>query len=205
MAAVWIVPVATSPADDRHLIAPVGSLPRRDHRLSLLEEYDLSYCYLCDNTNRNIPIRHQGKAFAGPAFPPRLDHSRAQPLGCTDGAPIMFISIAIQQQAPGRIRATAPDLPGCSLEDAEVASACARLRLAIEGYLADLLLAGEPVPEPRSLVQWRDDAKLAGADWYEMHINIAHIEAVARHQRAAIPLPVRTGSATRRKAPGKTR
>ncbi|MCK6371923.1 MAG: hypothetical protein L6Q83_11500, partial [Gammaproteobacteria bacterium] len=62
-------------------------------------------------------------------------------------------------------------------------SACARLRLLIEGRLADLLLTGDAIPQPRPPSAWRKDPALRDSTLYEMHINLPHIQAVARHQR----------------------
>ena len=95
----------------------------------------------------------------------------------------MMVSVVIEEQ-PGQVfTAIAPDLPQCQLQDTDPGNAFARIRLAIEGALADLLLAGKPLPAIRSAADWRADSRFAGGRWYEMHMNIGHIEAVARHQQ----------------------
>lgn len=95
----------------------------------------------------------------------------------------MLVTLAIQRLPPGDFRATAPDFPGCVVTDREMDSAIARLRLAIEGILADRFLAGLEIPAVHSAAHWRRLSQTAGIHWHELHINIAHIEAVARHQR----------------------
>jgi predicted RNase H-like HicB family nuclease len=99
----------------------------------------------------------------------------------------MQISIALNKEDSGAFQASAPDLPGCSLVDPDKDRAFARLRLVIEGALADALLAGKPLPAVHPPGHWRDDPRYAGALWYEAHMNVAHIEAVARHQRGRRP------------------
>lgn len=99
----------------------------------------------------------------------------------------MFINVAIQEKGARGYLATAPDLAGCTLTDPDHGTAFARLRLLIEGQLADQLLAGRPLPPLRAAEAWRAEARFAGARWYELHVNLPHIEAVARHQADRTP------------------
>lgn len=94
----------------------------------------------------------------------------------------MLIAIAIERRPAGAVRGSAPDLPGCCLDDTDAGQAFARLRLLIEGRLADLLLAGSELPAVRPIAEWQRDVRFQGAAWYEVHINLAHLAAVARHQ-----------------------
>jgi predicted RNase H-like HicB family nuclease len=94
----------------------------------------------------------------------------------------MLMTIAIQRLRSGDVLATAPDLPGCSVLDRDESDAFARIRLAVEGALADLLLAGRPVPDVRPGAEWRADPGYRDARWYDVHINMRHLEALARHQ-----------------------
>lgn len=96
----------------------------------------------------------------------------------------MFIAIAVQRLPSGLHRARAPELPGVELADPDAGNAAARLHLVVEGALADRLLAGTPLPAGGPPARWTTDPDFAGARWFEMHINLGHIEALARHQSA---------------------
>lgn len=96
----------------------------------------------------------------------------------------MIICVAMENLVNGQLRVTAPDLPDCIITDNDKGRAFARIRLEIERRLADLLLAGQTLPQPQLLDRWRSDPRLAGLSWYEAHINVRHLEAVARHQRS---------------------
>lgn len=96
----------------------------------------------------------------------------------------MFTTIAVLPLPSGDFRASAPDLPGVELTDRDAGNAFARIRLAVEGALADGLLAGRAPPPRRTLAEWQREPSYAGARWYEVHINLGHLEAVARHQQA---------------------
>lgn len=96
----------------------------------------------------------------------------------------MFATIVVLPLPSGEFLARAPDLGDLSLADGNAGNAFARIRLAVEGALADRLLAGEGPPPRRPLDEWRRDPTFADGRWYEVHINLGHLEAVARHQRA---------------------
>lgn len=93
----------------------------------------------------------------------------------------MFVPIFVRQQN-GVFTASAPDIPTCRVEDRDEGIAVARLRLVIEGALADLLLAGRPLPRIRPIEDARAGHPHGDGRWYDVHFNLAHIEAVARHQ-----------------------
>lgn len=98
----------------------------------------------------------------------------------------MLVPIFIHRQ-PSGYAALAPDLPACLVEDTDQGRAFARLRLVIEGAIADLMISGQPIPAPRPTADWASDPHYRHGHWYEVHINLAHIEAVARHQRGRGP------------------
>lgn len=98
----------------------------------------------------------------------------------------MFIAIAVQRLPSGLHRARAPELEGVELTDPDAGNVTARLRLVIEGVLADRLLAGTPLPAGRPPAHWAADPAFTGARWYEVHMNLGHIEALARHQSARL-------------------
>lgn len=93
----------------------------------------------------------------------------------------MLVPVFVRQQ-DGVFTATVPDLPACRLEDRDEGLAVARLRLMIEGALADLLIAGRPLPAVSDINNLRGDERYRDGRWYDVHFNLAHIEAVARHQ-----------------------
>jgi hypothetical protein len=93
----------------------------------------------------------------------------------------MLIPVFVHQQG-GLFTACAPSLPECRLEDRDGGLAVARLRLVIEGALADRLIAGRPLPEISEIGMLRADERYRNGRWYDVHFNMAHIEAVARHQ-----------------------
>lgn len=95
----------------------------------------------------------------------------------------MLITVVIENLPNGDLRAVAPDLPGCTLTGPDDGNALARMRLAIEGALADLLLDGKPIPVVMSAASWRLDPRFRTSRCYEVHMNLGHIEAVGRHQR----------------------
>jgi len=98
----------------------------------------------------------------------------------------MLYAVALLTTADGKLRALAPDLDHCDLEGTTEHELLPRLRLAIEGELTRLLIAGTALPESR------DGQRPTGLDgtslnagsvrWLTVHINLAHLEALARHQ-----------------------
>ena len=61
---------------------------------------------------------------------------------------------AIIEKAGSGYSAYVPDLPGCVAAGASVATVRALLAEAIPFHLEGLRAAGEPVPEPESLLEW---------------------------------------------------
>ena len=61
---------------------------------------------------------------------------------------------AIIEKAGKGFSAYVPDLPGCVAEGPSVARVRALLAEAIPFHLEGLRAAGEPVPEPESLLEW---------------------------------------------------
>jgi hypothetical protein len=93
----------------------------------------------------------------------------------------MLVPVFVRQQN-GVFAATVPDLPAFRLEDPDEGLAIARLRLAIEGALVDLLIAGRLPPAVSNINDLRGDQRYRDGRWYDVHFNLAHVEAVARHQ-----------------------
>ena len=61
----------------------------------------------------------------------------------------MLFAIALLTTADGNLRAIAPDLASCDLTGATEQELLPKLRLAIEGELTRLLLAGADLPDTR--------------------------------------------------------
>ena len=61
---------------------------------------------------------------------------------------------AIIEKAGSGFSAYVPDLPGCVAAGSSVATVRALLAEAIPFHLEGLRAAGEPVPEPVSLMEW---------------------------------------------------
>lgn len=98
----------------------------------------------------------------------------------------MLYAIALLANADGTLRALAPDLDHCDLAGTTGEELLPRLRLAIEAELTRLLVAGLPLPGSRDGLPPDDvDKRLeagSGVRWLTVHINLRHLEALARHQ-----------------------
>jgi predicted RNase H-like HicB family nuclease len=96
----------------------------------------------------------------------------------------MFFSVRIRKSGENRYEASVPDLPGCRVESPTKARALTDVHLAIETLIAELLGKGRSVPEssPASNRESNPDSNDEGAEWFSVHINLAHLEAVAIHQ-----------------------
>ena len=112
---------------------------------------------------------------------PRIKRAVARP-----ELTLMLYAVALLTTADGRLRAVAPDLNHCDIVGTTEQELLPRLRLAIEGELTRLLLAGTALPESRG---GRPASGFGGTDasadairWLTVHINLAHLEALARHQ-----------------------
>jgi hypothetical protein len=57
------------------------------------------------------------------------------------------------------------------------------VRLAIEDVLTQRLLDGTPLPDTRDGTPPADYPVLPGLRWLTIHINLAHLRALAEHQR----------------------
>jgi predicted RNase H-like HicB family nuclease len=94
----------------------------------------------------------------------------------------VLIPVVIVTGADGQFRATVPDLPGCEATGTELDPTLTRVHLKIEGCISEFLIAGAELPEPATLDAVRQRPENAGLACYEIHINLTHLRAVARHQ-----------------------
>ncbi|MBL8197399.1 MAG: hypothetical protein JNJ67_00565 [Chromatiales bacterium] len=95
----------------------------------------------------------------------------------------MLFSVALMETTDGRLRAVVPDLPDCESSGHLEQELLPKLRLLVEDELTCLLMAGRPLPDTRDGAAPTDRKDLAPARWCSLHINLAHLEALARHQR----------------------
>ena len=98
----------------------------------------------------------------------------------------MLFAIALLTTADGSLRAIAPDLTSCDLTGSTEQELLPKLRLAIEGELTRRLLAGQALPDSRNGEPAPDfsppGAFRGPARWLNIHINVGHLQALARHQ-----------------------
>jgi hypothetical protein len=95
----------------------------------------------------------------------------------------MLFAVALIPTAQGPLRAVAPDLANCDLEGNTEQEVLPRLRLAVEAEITRLLLASIPLPDTGDGRPPAAYEAPASARWMTLHINVAHLEALARHQR----------------------
>lgn len=93
----------------------------------------------------------------------------------------LYIGVCLRQLAADRWEAAAPDLPASRATGQSSGEALARVRLALEGLIAERLGRGDELPDLRSLRQLQSDGDAQG-NYYEVHINLRHLDALARHQ-----------------------
>lgn len=94
----------------------------------------------------------------------------------------MYVGVCLRELGPGSWEAWAPDLPAARAAAATSGEALARVRLALEGAIAERLGRGAELPQPRSLQQLESDENSAG-QLYEVHINLLQLRALAKHQQ----------------------
>jgi hypothetical protein len=95
----------------------------------------------------------------------------------------MLFSVALMKTLDGGMRAVVPDLPDCELSGQLEQELLPKLRLLVEDELTRLLMADRPLPDTRDGTAPTDHRDLAPARWISLHINLPHLEALARHQR----------------------
>jgi len=100
----------------------------------------------------------------------------------------LYIGVCLEQQDSGSWAANAPDLPGCEVQGSSSGEALARVRLALEGRIAERLGRGEALPEPRGLDELRATDNGAG-EYFSVHMNLRHLKALARHQAGRWDIP----------------
>ncbi|MCP4275969.1 MAG: type II toxin-antitoxin system HicB family antitoxin [Gammaproteobacteria bacterium] len=92
----------------------------------------------------------------------------------------MLVPVCITKEADGRLLASVPDIPDVTASGSELDRTLTRIHLKLEGYVSELLLAEQPLPEIRTLKEIQNSVQIA--DCYEIHINLMHLQAVAKHQ-----------------------
>lgn len=94
----------------------------------------------------------------------------------------LYIVVGLRELETGSWEAQAPDLPTARATAGTSGEALARVRLALEGTIAERLGRGEPLPELQRLQALAADAE-PGTSYYEVHMNLRHLEALAQHQQ----------------------
>ena len=100
----------------------------------------------------------------------------------------LYIGVCLQELGPGSWEAVAPDLPAARATAASSGEALARVRLALECAIAERIGRGEDLPEPRTLKELEAETAPAGRV-FEVHINLRHLGALARHQKGRWSTP----------------
>ena len=81
-----------------------------------------------------------------------------------------------------RFHALTPDLPECEATGTDLSQTLARVHLEIEARIGQLLLAGQPVPSPRSLTEISHADEYAHGGLYEIYVDDHQLAAMAVHQ-----------------------
>jgi hypothetical protein len=123
------------------------------------------------------------RGLAYPAAPARrADKAGGNLPGCLPDA----VAVALLTFSNGTLRAVAPDLDHCDLTGTTEEELLPRLRLAIESEMTRVLLAGAALPESRVLQPapgfGANNSGSGPVRWLTVHINLAHLKALARHQ-----------------------
>jgi hypothetical protein len=92
----------------------------------------------------------------------------------------MFWNVCIRSHGENSYEAVVPDLPGCRVTSDTKARALVDIHLLIESRIAEILGTGEAMPDAKELEELQQT--VADAEWLSIHVNLAHLEAVARHQ-----------------------
>ncbi len=95
----------------------------------------------------------------------------------------MLFSVALMKTTDGGLRAAVPDLPACDLGGRTEQELLPKLRLRVEDEITCLLMANKPLPDTRLGAPPSDYVAQDPVRWLSLHINLAHLEALARHQQ----------------------
>jgi predicted RNase H-like HicB family nuclease len=82
----------------------------------------------------------------------------------------------------GGFTATVPDIPGCAATDPDIERVLTRIHLVLEGFISDSLIDGQELPSVRLREELRQDPNFAADQLFDIHINLTHLAAVAKHQ-----------------------
>jgi predicted RNase H-like HicB family nuclease len=88
----------------------------------------------------------------------------------------------IRKRGTNDFEAVAPDLPDCAVNCETKARALTDIHLLIETIISRLLGQNSEIPRPRTQTEIQQSTPVADAEWFSIHINLAHLQAVARHQ-----------------------
>jgi len=94
----------------------------------------------------------------------------------------MYFAVCIRRCDENSFEALVPDIPGCAVNGLTTARLLTDIHLAIEVKIAEILGKGDTVPAPRGQQELQNETRYIGCEWFSVHINVAHLRAVAKHQ-----------------------
>ena len=101
----------------------------------------------------------------------------------------MLVPVYISRESDQTFLAIAPDFPGCTARGSELGRTITRIHLKLEGRVSDMLIRGEPLPAVSEQEATGDEPVTDAGHGYQIHINLVHLAAVARHQTRRGPAP----------------
>ena len=78
--------------------------------------------------------------------------------------------------------AMTPDVPDCEATGTDLSQTLARVHLEIEAQIGQMLLAGKPLPSPRSLTEISHLPDYEHGGLYEIYVDDHQLAAMAVHQ-----------------------
>jgi len=99
-----------------------------------------------------------------------------------DGGMLIRVHVSREKAADGSqtIALRPTGFPACGSREAELPTAITRTHLKLEGAITELLISGHSPAEIAAMT--RPEAALSSAEDFDIHINLDHLSAVARHQ-----------------------
>ena len=100
----------------------------------------------------------------------------------------MLVPVFITRDEKNSYLAIAPDFSGCTARGTELGRTITRIHLQLEGRVSEMLINGEALPEIGSAKGQLPRTVAGDGQLFEIHINLVHLAAVAKHQTRARPV-----------------
>lgn len=100
----------------------------------------------------------------------------------------MLVPVFITRDDKHSYLATAPDFSGCIARGTELGRTITRIHLQLEGRVSEMLINGEALPEIGSAKDQLPSVVADSGQFFDIHINLVHLAAVAKHQRRVRPV-----------------